>query len=149
MITYVVNMTEAEMKLFSEFLEQREYTGPVKKANEKLRRQYEVNQAVDDYGFGWGKYSDVAKNTPKSRKPLSQQTPEQKHISVGIKTVRGYNRQLDGSSSYRYGQDNLTTLNARITSGKPTDPSMLTKYKSSLPKKGVINRKPIAVKRLK
>ena len=36
---YSVTMTEDELRLFSEFLEQREYTGPVKRQNRVLRNQ--------------------------------------------------------------------------------------------------------------
>ena len=37
---FSVTMTEEELRLFSEFLEQREYAGPVKMQNKALKKQY-------------------------------------------------------------------------------------------------------------
>ncbi len=64
--TYSVTMTETELKLFSEFLEQREYTGPVKSYNKTVKREYFLHYSPYSY-HGEKKRPNKAYNKFKNR----------------------------------------------------------------------------------
>ena len=111
MKTYIVNMTEFELKLFSEFLEQRSYTGEVKRHNKKLKKALELDMGYTAIGNNGGVSTKV-------------------HNDNARRAVRG--AELP-KKAYVYGGNNKEALNLKITRGQATNPKMLTSYKKSMP----------------
>jgi hypothetical protein len=105
-----VIMTEAEVKLFSEFLEQREYTGPTKRANKELKKAHELDMGYTAIGNNGGVHTKA-------------------HMDDARRAVRGVDSP---KKTYVPGGNNKEALNLRISSGRPTNPSMLRDYKKSL-----------------
>jgi hypothetical protein len=105
---YSVTLTETELKLFSEFLDQRNY-GEIKKHNKGLKRAYELDLGYT--AIGHGDYSKA-------------------HGDNALRAVRGTDLP---KKSYVYGKNNKEALDLRITSGKPTNPEMLRDYRKTMP----------------
>ena len=123
---YSVTMTEEEIRLFSDFLEQRVY-GETKRHNKDLKKAKELDRGYT--AIGHGDYSKA-------------------HGDNARRAVRGTDLP---KKSYAYGKNNVEALNLRITSGKPTNPNMLRDYKKTMPlgvkvTRQVLKRKPMRLK---
>ena len=125
---YSVTMTEEELKLFSEFLEQKIYTGPTKRHNKDLKKIHELDLGYTAIGNNGGVYTKT-------------------HNDNARRAVRGNDLP---KKTYAYGKNNTEALNLRITSGRSTDPKMLETYKKSMPFKAKVNhqfrRRPVRLK---
>ena len=124
---YSVTMTEDELKLFSEFLEQKNYTGETKRHNKALKKAAELDRGYT--AIGHGDYSKA-------------------HSDRARHAVRGTDLP---KKSYVYGKNNKEALDLRITSGRPTNPKMLRDYKKTMPigarvSRQVFKRKPMRLK---
>lgn len=112
-----VLMTESEIKLFSEFLEQREY-GPTKRANKELKKAHELDRGYTVVGNNGGVHTKA-------------------HDDNARRAVRGTDLP---KKTYVSGGNNEEALNLRISSGRRTDPSMLRDYNKSLGPRRVVRR---------
>lgn len=125
---YSILLNEEEMKLYSEFLEQRSYTGPTKKQNKELKRAAELDRGYTAIGNNGGVHTEA-------------------HAANARRAVR---RVDSPKKTYVHGGDNKQALNLRITSGQPTDPKMLASYKRSMPLRAKVSnqirRKPLRLK---
>ena len=123
---YSVTMTEEEIRLFSDFLEQRVY-GETKRHNKELKKAKELDRGYTAIGHG-----DYSKD----------------HGDNARRAVRGTDLP---KKSYVYGKNNKEALDLRITSGNPTNPKMLKDYKKTMPigarvSRQVFKRKPMRLK---
>ena len=148
---YSVTMTEDELKLFSEFLEQREYAGPVKMQNKALKRQVLIKKHnIPTYTSEGGKTVRIeqAKGPRRSRYipsewvkdsrgieqrkkgtgiriPAVERTSAQQAQEKAIQEARKQERSIpDRRGSYHYGarEENRKNLNIDITNGNKTNP---------------------------
>lgn len=121
---YSVTMTEEELRLFSEFLEQREYTGPTKMANKALKNQ----QFMDRNRLGRPALTAAGTKeyVPRTTSAPNTWTPQQRSQNMGISMARKAERNVSAPNGFSYhagdSKRNVDTLNRKITAGVKSSP---------------------------